>query len=1285
MGALINSSTSQVQPEPGTLAPFVPRAVLARLARPIEVLAEPVYCTLVFADVSGFTRLSERLARRGGEGSEQLVDVINACFTSLLAEAYGRGGSLVKFGGDAMVLLFYDQVANQEHAMRACCAASEMRRRLREAGRVRAGDSNVVLRMSVGVHSGTFPMFVVGRSHRELVIGGEATTTLVGLEAAASSGQILISPETARLVPRSSVGARSGPGFLLGRSPVTCEWVPPVGLPTPTEAVIESFLPVAVRAHLREGSAAPEHRTAAIAFLHFGGLDEVIEAEGLEHAARRLDEVIRLVQEAVERYDVGFLDTDIAADGVKIRLSAGAPRVVGDDEDRMLLALRHIVEGDPSLPVRVGVNRGPVFTAQVGPDYRRWYAVMGDSVNVAARLMAKAPPGHVYATREVLRGAKTSFEQSWLEPFTVKGRSHSVHAWDIGRTLRGASEGAIRLELPLVGRDSELDHLRFSVARARGGSGTLIELAGEMGIGKSRLLAELGGIGQGMAELRAGCEVYTRDTPYSTWRVLLHQVLGLDADTAEPEVFDRLVDELEDNCPELIPWLSLLGIVLDLEVPPSIEVERLAEAARPAKLHEVVIAFLGRALVVPTIVEVEQVHLMDAASAALFRALALEVETSAWVVVVTRRDVPGGLTLTDCPHERIELGPLTGDASHELALFTPEAAQLPPHVVELAVERSGGNPEFLLDLLAAAAEGNRDELPDTVGAAAMARIDALDAADRAIVSRVAVLGMSFQPSRLVDVLAPDIPVPDDRFWDRMSSVFARESDGHVRFRRPALQEVAYSSLPFELRRQLHEAVGLSLEREQGNEHEAAAAVLANHFALARDYARAHRYAMLAAARAQETSSHADAARLYQRAIETGRACGAPDKHALAQAWEQMGESLRCIGEPAAASRALTEARRLLADDPISNARLCDRHADVASRTAALTAAVRWLQRGFRVLEHVNGDEATAWRARMRSRLGGVRNRQGRWSEAVATCRQAIAEAESVGELSALAHALYSLDWALVESGHPEQATHSWRALELYEQLADPEHELIVLNNLGMFAYFDGRWDDALALYRRARVRGERSGRPADVAFIDCNVGEILSDQGQLASAEEHLQRARRVWSGTREAQSVAFIDMLLGRLAVRRGDLQQGLPMIEGAMDTLRRFNMNAYADFARALVAEAEALTGDAGRALEIARAEMPSADRNRPLLERAAGIALARLGQPDAARDSLEAALKSARARRAGYDIAATIDALDRLGGADADARRERDEIIDALKIVRLPAPALVEAVAAQGAPSG
>jgi hypothetical protein len=138
---------------------------------------------------------------------------------------------------------------------------------------------------------------------------------------------------------------------------------------------------------------------------------------------------------------------------------------------------------------------------------------------------------------------------------------------------------------------------------------------------------------------------------------------------------------------------------------------------------------------------------------------------------------------------------------------------------------------------------------------------------------------------------------------------------------------------------------------------------------------------------------------------------------------------------------------------------------------------------------------------------------------------------------------------------------------------------------------------------------------------------------------------------------------------VRRGDSQVGVPMLERSTRELRAFSMQAYADFGGALVAEAEALAGNARRGLEIARADLESSDRQRPLLRRAAGVALARLGDVDAARDELTAALESARERRSDYDVAATIDALAAVGGADAEMLRERDEILTALKIVRLP----------------
>jgi tetratricopeptide (TPR) repeat protein len=329
---------------------------------------------------------------------------------------------------------------------------------------------------------------------------------------------------------------------------------------------------------------------------------------------------------------------------------------------------------------------------------------------------------------------------------------------------------------------------------------------------------------------------------------------------------------------------------------------------------------------------------------------------------------------------------------------------------------------------------------------------------------------------------------------------------------------------------------------------------------------------------------------------------------------------------------------------------------------------------LRALEDLDGAEAIRSRARLRSHLAGVRNRQGRWSEAVRVCRQAMAEAEAVGELRALARACYGLDWALRELGRAEEANYSWRALEIYEELGEPEHESTVLNNLGMFAYFEGRWDDAIALYGRSRAASERAGTPADVARTDCNIGEILSDQGRVEEARVHLERARRVWSGTGERVAVVFIDVLLARLAARRGDGGDAVPRLEAAMGELRRFSLDAYAGFAQALVAEAEAFGGDPERGLALARQQLGTGDgdRSRPLLERVIGIALARLGRTDEARRELLAALSSARERGAEYDVAATIDVLDALGGADAGLRAERDEILDRLKVVRLPAPA-------------
>ena len=133
-------------------------------------------------------------------------------------------------------------------------------------------------------------------------------------------------------------------------------------------------------------------------------------------------------------------------------------------------------------------------------------------------------------------------------------------------------------------------------------------------------------------------------------------------------------------------------------------------------------------------------------------------------------------------------------------------------------------------------------------------------------------------------------------------------------------------------------------------------------------------------------------------------------------------------------------------------------------------------------------------------------------QAIELCRAAITEAVAAEEDSALAHASFILDWALFDSGRPQEATHSHRSLEIYERHGEFDRQAAVLNNLGGFAYHEGRWDDAVELYRRAAEVSARAGDVANAAFGDCNVGEVLSDQGRWAEAERALRQALRILS-----------------------------------------------------------------------------------------------------------------------------------------------------------------------------
>ncbi len=762
------------------LRPYLPRLVLEWVVDDPTVRWKAIEGTFVFADLSGFTKMSERLARLGRLGAEEVTESIGTCFTELLQIAYNDGGGLIKFGGDAL-FLFFD---GPDHVVRATRSAAGMRSRLRTAGRFVTSAGNVTLRMSLGVHTDTFHCFLVGGSSRELIVAGAAASTAVAMEGAATAGRIVISPETAAALPDRAHGAGLGPGVLLARAPTGA---PPAGFPQipPLEGVdLTGYVPTDVRTHAVGGGQDAEHRTVTVAFVHFDGVDGFLAREGPDRTADALEEVVVAVQDACEQNGIALLATDVDADGGKLMLASGAPRARGQAEERMLAATRRIVEANTELGVRIGVHRGPVFAGDVGPPYRRTYTVMGDTVNLAARLMGAAQPGQIVTTADVLDRSPT-FGGDALPPMRVKGKRAPVHAFAVAGSRRARAGRSPGSELPFVGRDTELHTLEGMLAAARGGAGTVVEIVGPPGIGKSRLVAELEASAPDFRSLVVTCEPYESSTPYAALWWLLHRVLDVAPDTPPDPLIRRLAAAVETDSPHLAPWLPLIGTVLDLDLPDTDETAALAPRFRRERTAEATAAFLDAQLTGPTVLVFEDTQWLDDASRELVELLVTKAEGVPWMIACTRVPdaSPIGQTSTAGDASILDLVPLTRDASTAALLRATEDSPLLPHQLDALTTRAEGNPLFLTELLRVVLDSestgiaNDAALPDTIDALVTAQIDRLPPARRRLLRYAAVLGRTFSLRDLEALLADDLAPPDASVWVELTDFVELQTGG----------------------------------------------------------------------------------------------------------------------------------------------------------------------------------------------------------------------------------------------------------------------------------------------------------------------------------------------------------------------------------------------------------------------------------------------------------------------------------------------------------------------------
>ncbi|HSW23108.1 MAG TPA: adenylate/guanylate cyclase domain-containing protein, partial [Burkholderiaceae bacterium] len=844
-----------------------------------------------------------------------------------------------------------------------------------------------------------------------------------------------------------------------------------------------------------------ERRHATIVFSDLSGytaLNEQFDAEDVSLVMAELREVATRIVESHGGVVNQFVGDEIMA-------LFGVPQASRDDALRALqaaLALQHATRElaersthrlGVRLDLHTGINSGLVVVRPCAPHQGR-HGLTGDAVNVAARLLKLAQAGEVIVGDDTWRMVSSHFEGERLPPTPVRGKSLAVQPW---RLLR---EVAIPPVAPLIGRDDELRHARATLdACIEGHAARWLLIRGEPGIGKSRLLGEVGdlAIAAGAALLTAAVPDFGPARGDVAIRSVIHGLLQTPPGADSSAVLARLA---EAGLPEArqAHVFALLGH--DIPERARAAYASLDSAARERGHAQALVALLRhRSASAPLLLAIEDLHWAETPTLTLLARVVAGCRDRPVLLLLTARPQSEGLESARRAHAdsvpalTLDLSPLDDQDAVTLARLL---AHNDPEVVQQCVDRAGGNPLFLEQLLRSAGEALRDALPGSIQSLVLARLDRLAPADKAAVQAASVLGQR------VELDAWSSLVDHPRIEPLMDAGLLRPDGDAAQFVHALVRDGAYASLLKVRRRELHLRAANWYAGCNPGLH-------AEHLAIAESPLAASAFVKAARAEAQryryaEALAHA----------ERGSLCAvtANERHALAML---RGETLRELGRNADALEAFVAAR-----DAAEN----DHEAALASYELATV---------YRLLSQVDA----AWQALDVAEPVAQRLDATRWLSGIHYLRGNLCFARGDGAGCAARHQ---------------------QALSLALACGDALAEAQALSGLGDAHYAAGRMHSALDAFERCVAACERSGALRFAVMNRAMVGWCCYWHGRADQCRAHLQAAGEAAVALSHRNAEAMVTESQGMMLDWMGD-PEGRPTLERAVQLSHEVGMKRF------------------------------------------------------------------------------------------------------------------------------
>jgi adenylate cyclase len=1298
---------------------------------------------LLFADVSGFTAMSESLARLGKEGAEELTRALNAYFTAMIDRVRSYGGQVIKFGGDAITCAFVgtsgrrrpgpaEKAALLSRVLRACACALAMQEEMGAFRAVKTRGGVFELRMKIGISAGSALSLSVGDRQEglEYVLAGYPLDRMAQAEHHAAVGEVVVDgeclgrvgvswDEVGLIVGEEQEGFRPVKGLRRAAERVEATGAGWGALSEEAAqqaiARLVPYLPPTVYEQIVEGQRqfVGEHRRVVSLFVNFFGLDYDADPQ----AGQKLQQYFTTMQGVIHRYG-GRLNRVTTGDkGSLLHIIFGAPVAHEDDEERAVgcaLEMQERAVGvarhTGGLPFitdqRIGIASGYVFAGNVGSERRREYTVMGDAVNLSARLMQAAGAGEILVDRDTAHRVGGAFICQELAPIRVKGKRkpvavcRAVGVREKTKVWGGGKAGARRREWPIVGRERELARIGEIIERAAAGHGQLLVITGEAGVGKSRLLEEVIALahGKGMYGLGGDSLSYGSQSPYLPWIQFFKSFFGLGAGEGE-EYTDRvrrIERRMAEAAPALREWVPLMGQLLGLPVPDNELTASLDPQLRKQRLFDVTLTLLRRQAqrVRLFLIVFEDVHWIDSISLEMLNYVARNIAGHRILLVALHRptielvewkwyDYFNQIALTDLPAEdglrlvKLKLGMAEVPAPLWERILGGEARVNPFFVEEVIhslvdggylVPQEGGGIHLVGDL-------SQVEIPDSVQALVMSRIDRLDESSKLTVKVASVIGRTFK-YRTLQAIYP-VEIAPQRLRDNLERLSRLDltpldrpaPEWEYIFKHIITQEVAYESLLYAHRRKLHHRIGEHLERTYPDNLEEYCELLAHHYCQSGDREKSWDYLIRAGDKARDQYANEAAIARYTQALAVGT-CGEGDH----RVYESLGDVYRLIGQY---EKALESYREALDRHPPTAVQIADIRRKIA-KTWELQGRYDDAMHHLDLARTALGDEwDTPEMARVYNDMAWVAMQRGDYEEAQQLCARGLEIGERLTDDDltddekshrARVELRHTLGTICLRTGDYAQAVAHFQAcMKMRERVGDLYGMSRSHNNLAAVYWSQGDYDTAARYIRKSLAISQRIGNTYGTAMCTGNLGAVTYKLGDYPRATEYYERSLQIRREIGDKQGIADVYNNLGEVHHSLGNCQRALHYLQEAVKLFTEIGDRTTLVDAYKLLAEVELELNDADAALEYGRRSLGLAQEvgNREY----EGIACRVLGQvhrvagrPEQARRYLQASVETLMQTenklelgRSAYQLGLTLSTM----GAEEGRERIRQAI--------------------------